>query len=395
MAFKITMPKLSDTMTEGLFAGWKKNVGDHIERGDVIAEVETDKAVMDLEAFASGTLLKIMYRGGDMVPVGTILGLIGKADEIVPEDAVPPPVVPLKQTGPVAGASRLESPAAGSTEKSSPLVRRMAREQHISLEQVAGSGPEGRITQDDLSVFATLQGEKREPVSVPSAEASETAATGKGSASAMRQAIAATVTHSWQTIPHFSVTVEINMEGCRKIVSDLKDYISPIGYNTLVIKACACALQKFPLLRIIDPEAPDEINISFAVSLPDGLLMPVIRHCQELSAAHIEIEVSRLADRCRAGRLTQKEMTGGHFSVSNLGMFGVDEFTALIMPGQTAILAVGAVHDSPSVCEGKLVATRIMRVTLSSDHRIVDGSYAASFLKQLQTVLEKPSALLM
>jgi pyruvate dehydrogenase E2 component (dihydrolipoamide acetyltransferase) len=209
----------------------------------------------------------------------------------------------------------------------------------------------------------------------------------------MRQAIAAAVTQSWQTIPHFSVTVEIDMDPCREIVSELKAGSHPVGYNTLLIKACASALERFPLLRGTNA-SQDGIHISFAVALTDGLLMPVIRHCDSLTVTEIEREAARLIEKCRVGKLSSEELSGGCFSLSNLGMFGVDEFTALIMPGQTAILAVGAVTERPAVRNGQMVAAATVRVTLSSDHRTVDGAYAARFLAELRTILEKPVSLL-
>ena len=405
MAIEITMPKLSDTMTEGLFAGWKKNVGDRIERGDIIAEVETDKAVMELEAFASGILIKTMVNGGENVPVGTVLGLIGEAGEIAVSAAAGQPGTAAETLTTVAAeaAPEPETPAAAPEaepfhaesehEKASPLVRRQAREQGIDLERVKGSGPEGRITGDDLAAFVRLQRGKPETVApspAPPAAATEVTSV----PTPMRQAIIDTVTRSWQTIPHFSVTVEIDMDACREIVSELKEGAHPVGYNALVIKACASALLKFQLLRSSDPAHPADIHISFAVSKPDGLLMPVIRNCQRLSVTEIEIESSRLADKSRAGRLASEEMAGGSFSVSNLGMYGVDEFTALIMPGQAAILAVGAVRERPVVKSGQLAVAATMMVTLCSDHRIVDGAYAASFLAELRSVLERPVSLL-
>jgi pyruvate dehydrogenase E2 component (dihydrolipoamide acetyltransferase) len=404
MAIEITMPKLSDTMTEGLFASWKKQVGDHIERGDVIAEVETDKSVMDLEAFASGTLLRIMVHGGETVPVGTVLGLIGSAAEFAIENTVPPATVDGATTPGITAEQAVVTPAPlvdvftdKGHEKSSPLVRRLAREQHIDLSEVSGSGAERRITQEDLAAFSEAHQADNVPPD-PVAVATETkmpldAVTPLPST--MRQAVAAIVSRSWQTIPHFSVTVEIDMEVCHKIVNDLKEWFSPVGYNTMVIKACACTLQNYPLLRWIDPAAPDDINICFAVALPDGVIMPVIRQCQKLSVTSLEIEITRLADKGRAGRLAVDEMAGGSFSVSNLGMYGVDEFTALIMPGQVAILAVGAVRERAVARSGKVEVIPTMRVTLCSDHRSVDGAYAAAFLKELQGILEKPTALLM
>lgn len=407
MSIEITMPKLSDTMTEGLFAGWKKNVGDRVERGDILAEVETDKAVMELEAFASGILIKTMVRGGEQVSVGTVLGLIGEAGEIADSAAGTPSAAPAAETVPTAAEPAPTPPATPVVteaavahtemehEKASPLVRRLAREQDIKLEQVKGSGPEGRITQDDLAGFARQQQQKPEIAapSAPPAAATPAVSTERTAAPPMRRSIAAMVTESWQTIPHFSVTVEIDMEACREIVRELKGGPDPVGYNALVITACARALLHFPLLRAADHDSND-INISFAVSKADGLLMPVIRQCQSLSVTEVERETSRLAEKSRAGRLTSAEMTGGSFSVSNLGMYGVDEFTALIMPGQTAILAIGAVSQRPAIRNAQLAVAAAMRVTLTSDHRIVDGAYAASFLAELRAILEKPASLL-
>lgn len=423
MAKEITMPKLSDTMTEGLFAGWRKNVGDRIERGDIIAEVETDKAVMELEAFASGVLLKTMAKDGEQVPVGTVLGLIGEPGELddtavaAPESAPeataptaaavePPPSAPsapakLQPTAPPPAEAHVEQ----EHEKASPLVRRMARDQGIDLAQVHGSGPEGRITQEDLADFAAQKGPQQAeqapppqpadavPQPVPMTTAEPAAPATPQPVSSMRQAIAAAVTQSWQTIPHFSVTVEIDMEACREVVSELKAGAHPIGYNALLIKACASALERFPLLRGTSA-SQDGMHISFAVALPDGLLMPVIRRCDRLTVTEIENESKRLIEKCRGGKLSSEEMSGGSFSVSNLGMFGVDEFTALIMPGQSAILAVGAVAERPVVHDGRLAVAATMRVTLSSDHRSVDGAYAARFLSDLRSILEKPVSLL-
>ncbi len=413
MATEIIMPKLSDTMTEGLFACWKKKVGDHIERGDIIGEVETDKATMELEAFASGILIKTMVDGGENVPVGTVLGLIGEAGEIAEAAAVSQPDSAATDARPLAPATAQETfspevPEAAMShremiyeaemthEKASPLVRRLAREQGIDLEQVQHSGPEGRITLEDLTSFAGQQQEKHDaaapsttaPTEMPIASIKSTMPT------SMRQAIATTVTRSWQTIPHFSVTIEIDMGACREIIRELKESPQPIGYNALVIKACASALLRFPRLCSNATADIEDIHINFAVSTPDGLQMPAVRRCQRLSVAEIQAESSRLAEKSRNGRLTSEEMAEGSFSVSNLGMYGVDEFTALIMPGQTGILAVGAIIERPVVRTGQLAVAATMRVTLSSDHRTVDGAYAASFLAELRSTLEKPAALL-
>ncbi len=429
MATEITMPKLSDTMTEGSFIGWRKSVGERVERGEVIAEVETDKAVMELEAFASGVLLKTMAKGGEIVPVGTVLGLIGEPGEVAAEAGAPPrtaaaaaapsppepPASPATDEPPPQPAASLPSPPAGHDgadhEKASPLVRRMAREKGIDLSQVRGSGPEGRILQEDLAVPSTQPTAAPEPQTEPIPQAAPIPAAGSAPApagpqdatppagrqapSAMRQAIAATVTRSWQEIPYFTATVEVGMEACREVVSELKGSDGQVGYHALLIKACGVALRGFPLLMAGRAGgAGGPVNISFAVALPDGLLMPVVRDCSRLSAAEVEREASRLADKARSGRLTSEEMSGGGFSISNLGMYGVDEFDALIVPGQVAILAVGAVAERPVVRNGQLAVAPTMRVTLSSDHRVVDGAYAAGFLAELRRTLEHPVPLL-
>lgn len=416
MATEITMPKLSDTMTDGRFIGWRKSVGERIERGEVIAEVETDKAVMELEAFSSGVLLKTMATGGETVPVGTVLGVIGEPDEALPEATVasPPPETPVQAEPPAPSPGPAVTPAVPSPapeappappappiqgeghEKASPMVRRTAREAGIDLALVPGSGPEGRVMQEDLATFIAAHGTGKAPAASPgglvepvpaavsevSPQPAEAAPAG-----AMRQAISATVTRSWHEIPHFTVTMEIDMQACAEVVRELKGGDKAVGYNALVIKGCATALGRFPRLNAA---AAQGVPIGFAVALDDGLLVPVIRECERLSPAEIEREAARLVDRARSGRLTQAEMSGGGFTVSNLGMYGVDEFMALIMPGQVAVLAVGALAERPAVREGELVAAPTMRVTLSADHRVVDGAHAAAFLAELRRILEQP-----
>jgi pyruvate dehydrogenase E2 component (dihydrolipoamide acetyltransferase) len=423
MATEITMPKLSDTMTEGSFIGWRKNVGDRVERGEVVAEVETDKAVMELEAFASGVLLKTMAKGGEIVPVGTVLGLIGEPGELVAEAGAPPrtaaaaatpsppepPAPPATEVPPPQSAASPPTPPAGRDgadhEKASPLVRLTAREMGIDLSQVRGSGPEGRILQEDLVVPAVQATEAPKPLTeskpaagsalAPAGPQDAAPPVGQPVPSAMRQAIAATVSRSWQEIPYFTATVEVGMEACREVVSELKGSDGQVGYHALLIKACCVALKGFPLLMAGQPGgAAGPVNISFAVALPDGLLMPVVRDCSRLAATEVEREAARLADKARSGRLASEEMSGGGFSISNLGMYGVDEFDALILPGQVAILAVGAVAERPVVKNGQLAVAPTMRVTLSSDHRVVDGAYAARFLAELRRTLEHPVPLL-
>lgn len=409
MATEITMPKLSDTMTDGRFIGWRKRVGERIERGEVIAEVETDKAVMELEAFVAGVLIKTMAKEGETVPVGTVLGLIGEPGEALPETPPAPAPSPVSEApatlaapGPSPEPVAPQAPPAAhpdeGREKASPLVRRMAREAGIDLALVHGSGPDGRVLQEDLDAFATAHGtgtaqaSAAEPASAAAPEAPSRTGEPTAPSSAMRQAISATVSRSWQEIPHFTVTVEIDMQACAEMIREVRGSDNAVGYNDIIIKGCALALARFPRLNSTPREGGTEsgTNVGFAVSLDDGLLVPVIRGCERLSPREIAGETARLADRARSGRLTQAEMAGGGFTVSNLGMYGVDEFMALIMPGQAAVLAVGAVAERPAVRGGEIAIRPTMRVTLSSDHRIVDGAYAAAFLAELRRIMEQP-----
>ena len=417
MATEITMPKLSDTMTEGRLIAWKKGVGEKVERGDIIAEVETDKATMELEAFVSGILVEIRIKAGEMAPVGTVIAVIGAAGEAAshqpsaseqpekaptaPEPAAPPAEPPLEAPE-AAAAPKVSVPPApeGGEEKASPMVRRLAREKGIDLAQVAGSGPEGRILQEDLERFLAEQ--VKVEVKVEEKPKPEAAQPSAGSSpqplSRMRGAIARTVSLAWQTIPHFAVTVAVDMGESERVRQELKESGTPVSLNDLIVKACAIAIGRFPLANAsfgadgITTHA--EVNIGIAVALDDGLLVPVVRNCQALSLKEIGSKSRDLSERARSGRISEAELVGGTFTVSNLGMYGVDEFTAVIMPPQGAILSVGAVADQPVIKGGHLAAARIMRATLSSDHRLIDGAYAARFLTELKRVLENPVVML-
>ncbi|RII29033.1 MAG: 2-oxo acid dehydrogenase subunit E2 [Geobacter sp.] len=423
MATEITMPKLSDTMTEGRLVAWKKSLGDRVERGDVIAEVETDKATMELEAFVAGVLTEIRVKPGEMVPVGTVIGMVGEGDvqpatvsappseaTAVPENWQPSPELPpaepmaagdvperLIEVPPEVTSSPEPLPrSVDDGEKASPLVRRLAREKGIDLREVEGSGPAGRILQDDLEGFLGKQVMVEEEASKP--EPSIAAAGVAQPLSRMRAAIARTVAEAWRTIPHFTVTVAIDMGEAEEVRREFKEAGSPLSINDLIVKACALALAKFPLANasytadgIIFHEG---INIGIAVSLDDGLLVPVIQGCQRLSLKEIAARSKELAERARSGRISERELSGGTFTISNLGMYGVEEFMAVIHPPQGAILAVGAIMDEVVVREGQVTAGRRMRVTLSADHRLLDGAYGAKFLAELKHILENPVTML-
>ncbi|WP_298439094.1 dihydrolipoamide acetyltransferase family protein [Geobacter sp.] len=416
MATDITMPKLSDTMTEGRLIAWKKGVGDKVERGEVIAEVETDKATMELEAFASGVLAEQRVKPGEMVAVGAVIGVIGEPGEApspAKEKPAPPPEVAREPSAEPAAAEPAAEPgevpervmerpggeppppvSAGPPDdtKAAPMVRRLAREKGVDLRQVPGSGPEGRILREDLERYLAKREEgETAPPAAPQRG-------GEESLSRMRGAIAKVTAEAWRTIPHFYETVEIDMKEGGEIVRELKGSGHAVTFNDLVIKGSAMALAAFPRLNASfagDRIAlHEEINIGFAVAMEEGLQVPVVKGCQGLALKEIALRTVRLAERARSGAITQEEISGGTFSISNLGMYGIEEFAAVILPPQAAILAVGAVAERPAVRGGELVVARTMRVTLSCDHRVADGAYAARFLEELKRVLENPVLML-
>ncbi|ACM20311.1 pyruvate dehydrogenase complex, E2 protein, dihydrolipoamide acetyltransferase [Geotalea daltonii FRC-32] len=424
MATDITMPKLSDTMTEGRLISWKKSVGDQVERGDIIAEVETDKANMELESFGAGILLEQRVKPGEMVPVGMVIGVVGapgeKAEakpEVVPEqpaaEVIPPAVDKTSKsaaqgsTGAMAGdvperimelpeAREFTKPGAG--DKASPRVRRLAREKGIDLTQVTGSGPEGRILQEDLARFGVHEEKKEKRPAGEAAEQAEAPSAAGQPLSRMRTAIARKVSESWRQIPHFTVMVAVEVGEAEKVYRELKQAGTAVTLNDIIIKAVAATIGKFPLVNAsfsqTGIETHDEINIGVAVSLDEGLVMPVIKGCQTLSVREIAARSHEVIDRARNGTIGENELSGGTFSISNMGMLGVEQFSAIIYPPQGAILAVAAALDEAVVRGGQVVPSRIMRMTLSADHRLIDGAYAARFMAELKRVLENPVVLL-
>lgn len=429
MAKEIIMPKLSDTMEEGTLVSWKKGLGDRVERGDIIAEIETDKANMELEAFDSGVLLETRAKSGDVVPVGTVIGLIGEpgekpaekpsrrekeaepeeaarpaekapepekigAGEIPEEKAVERKAPPEEENREEAPEKVIETPAV--EEKASPMVRRMAREMGVDLGDVRGSGPEGRILREDLEKYLKEQAKGEEagavkPGVTPGVKKTEPL-------TRMRAAIAKNVALSWHTIPHFSVSVSVEMAEAEKLRLGAKDAGISLTLNDLVVKAAATALGKYPRLNASFSEEGivlyPEVNVGVAVSIEGGLLVPVVRGCGKLPLKELAAMSRDLVERAREGKISESELSGGTFTVSNLGMFGVDEFSAVIYPGQAAILAVAAVQDTAVVRGDVIVKSRVMKATLSADHRIVDGADAARFLSELKRILENPFSML-
>ena len=407
----IIMPKLSDTMTEGLLGHWLKQVGDTISRGDIIAEVETDKATMGLEAFDDGVLLEQRIRPGETVPVGTVLGTMGTPGELpvkeAPGEAIAAPVQPAAvQPAAVEPAAvepaRSAAPEITTREKASPVVRRKARELGIDLEMIQGSGADGRVLLEDLEKIAGVTPSAAvtgEPAVIPAVQLPPREGAGVESRVArMRGAIAATVGTSWREIPHFYATMEIFMDHAEEVRRELQMAGSPVSVNDLILKGITLALPKFPSLNALYTDEglvpQNDINLGIVVNVTAGLLVPVLREAGSLTLVELADQTRKLVDLARNGMLTPADMSGGSFSVSNLGPQGVSQFSALILPPQVAMLAVGAVGETVIARDGEMVVGRIMRVTLSADHRAVDGAYAAGFLQELKSVLENPVRLL-
>ncbi|MCL4115549.1 UNVERIFIED_CONTAM: hypothetical protein GTU68_006534 [Idotea baltica] len=400
------MPRLSDTMEEGVIVEWLKKEGDQLEPGDILAEVETDKATMELENYHEGYLLHIGVKEGP-VPVNGILAVIGEKDEdykaalesaTEEEDSAPT----KSETGETAEPDanlQVESENQTSSEdriKASPLAKKMAQDRGIDLQQVKGSGEQGRIIKQDIEDF---QGSSvtRSQATVSISSSLETK---EVLVSQMRKVIARRLSESKFTSPHFYVTIEINMDEAIRSRKLLNLNAPPkISFNDLVLKASAMALRKFPMVNsswLGDKiRLNGDINIGVAVAVPDGLLVPVVEHADHKSLSQINVEVKELAELARNKKLQPTQMQGNTFTISNLGMFNVDEFTAIINPPDACILAVGGIAEKPIVKDGNIVVGNIMKVTLSSDHRVVDGATAAQFLQTLRGYLESPVSMLL
>ena len=427
MATEVIMPRMSDTMEEGKILKWLKKVGDRVEVGDIIAEVETDKADMEMEALDDGFLTEIRAQEGESAPVGAVIALLGEEAEIgvaptppartasssastppaekrVEAKASPPPAKPAaKKVRKIREATPKKPPPRKKDERilASPIVRKIAAERGIELARVQGSGPGGRIIKQDLEsaeatpVAAEL---KTPPVSSPTV----TSPTGRVEPfSRMRATIAKRMADSMREAPHFYVTTEIDMSEAVRLRTSLKlsDRVSAdVTYTHLLVKAVTVALGRHPRLNASfsgdGRELKDEINIGIAVALDDGLIVPVLHDCQALSLLDIAAQANALVERARTGKPTTLDLSGGTFTISNLGMYPVEHFTAVINPPQAAILATSAIKERPAVRDGQVVISRTMMVTLSCDHRVLDGATGAQFLQELKNLLENPVGLM-
>jgi len=413
MAEVIEMPRLSDTMTEGVIAKWHKKVGDSVKPGDLLAEIETDKATMEFEAPVGGVLLYIGAPENQPIPVGVPIAIIGKPDEdisaLLPKgdsssasarqrDSEPALAASSAVPSPMPAPTPVEAASPSETRlKASPLARKMAKEAGIDLRQLQGTGEGGRIVRRDVEAYLARTAETKVP-SLPAPPS--TAPYQEVPLSQMRKTIARRLTASMQEAPHFYLTRSISMEAAATWREKL-NALSPtkISFNDLIIKAVAMALRKHPYLNAAwmgdHIRLYQEIHIGFAVAVEEGLIVPVIRHADRKGLSEIATETATLAQKARERKLSPEEYTGSTFSISNLGMFGIEEFTAVINPPEAAILAVGAIQPTPVVKGDKIEIERRMRVTLSCDHRVVDGATGAAFLATLTELLEEPARLLL
>lgn len=407
MAISVVMPRLSDTMEEGKILRWLKREGDRVEGGEIIAEIQTDKADIEMEAFGSGTLRKILIGAGQSAPVGHPIGVIAEEDEDI-STLLPPVTGSVNQSAISArpGASAPVSPAfqavtAGRV-KASPLAKRLARAQGIDLSAVKGSGPGGRIIRRDLAAIipSTAAVGQRPPLitervavmtpPAPSAEFEDR------ELSPMRRAIAKRVAQSTATIPHFCLTVEVAMEKAAELRQAMQDQTPDlkVTFTDIIIRAVVMALRRHPAINasFMDDRIRvySQVNIGIAVALEEGLINPVLRDCGKKSLMQIAREAKNLVERARALKLRSEEYVGATFTVSNLGMYEIEEFTAIINPPEAAILAVGRIQSKPVVANGDVQIGQRMRMTLSCDHRAVDGATGAIFLQEVKRLLEQP-----
>lgn len=409
MAEIVKMPKLSDTMTEGVVAEWHKKVGDKVKTGELLAEIETDKATMEFESFQEGVLLYIGVKKGKSVPVDAVIAILGKEGEDISsyingngakkkEEKETP-----KETAPVKEAVKEAEPVKESAEKTStettshtsgddtrlkvsPLAKMLAKEKGINLNQVKGSGDGGRIIKKDIEEY------------VPSAQSNAAAGTEsftEVTVSQMRKTIARRLAESKFSAPHFYLTVEIDMDNAmasRKAINEVME--TKVSFNDFVIKACAMALKKHPAVNASwlgdKIRYNNHVHIGVAVAIPDGLMVPVLRFADTKTLSQISGEVKTLAGKAKDKKLATEEMQGNTFSISNLGMMGIEEFTAIINPPDACILAVGGIRQVPVVKNGQVVPGNVMKITLSCDHRVVDGATGAEFLRTVKQMLENP-----
>jgi len=453
MPAELTMPQLSDTMTEGTLVKWNKNIGDAVKQGEEIADVETDKATMPMEAFEGGTLAVQLVKEGGKVPVGGVVGIIAlKGEDLakiktqyaggatpvtssatapvaVQSPSPPAPSPSVSSPSPAASSTPQASAAASSTAPStpapakpqaaeervvaSPLAKRVAADMGVDLTKLVGTGPNGRIVQKDV-----LEASEAKPVAAVAAsptvakaarpELPARVASGqveKIELTKMRQVIAQRLQQSKQQLPHFYEAIDIDMSAAVELRKKLlaafeKSEGIRVSIGDIIAKAVASALRIVPQLNSTFDEKTNtisrhgDVNLGMAVALPDGLIVPVLRNIDQMGIKEIRVRSADLVDRARAQRLKKDEMSGATFTVSNLGTMGIREFSAIVNPPEVGILAIGSSDDRAVVRNGQIVIRNVMTVTLSADHRVIDGAVAASYLTTLKALLEEPAMML-
>ncbi|MCL4505454.1 MAG: 2-oxo acid dehydrogenase subunit E2 [Chloroflexi bacterium] len=460
MATEITMPQMGFDMTEGVIANWLKAEGETVKKGDAIAEIETDKTTIQIEAFGGGVLRKIVAPAGAKVPVGDVIGII--AD---PGEALPPikgqPAAASTTPAPAAQPAQAAAPAGG-TVNATPVARRVAQELGVDLTKVKGSGPDGQITKADVEVYTSPAPAEQPPQPAPaqatgriiatpnarkiaaeqninlreisgsgpegrivradveaaaarvSAQPKVTAAArvappvvapvaGRKPLTRIRQTIAQRMTQSKTTVPHFYITVQVEMDAALKLREQINEALKPenlkVSVNDLIVRATALALRRFPNLNASFAgdavESHEQVHIGVAVALPGGLVTVTVRDADTKSLKQIAVEAVALATRARDGKAQPGDMGGQTFTISNLGMYGVESFVAIVNPPDAGILAIGASIPTPVVRDGQVVIRNIMHVTLSGDHRVTDGAEGAQFVNEVRRILENPWGLVL
>ncbi|NTX13351.1 pyruvate dehydrogenase complex dihydrolipoamide acetyltransferase [Myxococcus sp. CA056] len=410
----IQLPSLSPTMTEGKIVKWLKKVGDKVSSGEALAELETDKSNLEIEAYDDGTLAEIVVGENQSAPVGSPIAYLtpkgGKAAAAPTPAAVPKPVeaaaprppAPAAQATPAASAPVASG---GRRVRASPLAKKIAKDRGLDIAQVQGSGPSGRVVKRDIEE-ALARGVKA-PAAAPSAPAARKAPSAATVArpearseplSSMRKVIAQRMTEVKPGVPHFYLTLEVEMDAAVKVREEAKAMELKVSVNDLIVKAVAMAVRRYPKINVSlqgdQVVHHGSVDVGIAVALEQGLITPVIRDADTKGLQAISTEVRELAERARKRALKPEEYTGGSITVSNLGMYGIDQFVAIINPPQASILAVGAVADKVVARDGQMVIRKMMTATLSCDHRIIDGAIGAEFLRELRGLLEHPTRLL-
>jgi len=403
MAEAIRLGRMTDTMEEGFLAELYIKIGDKIKSGDTLAEVETDKATLPLESYFNGTILHVAAKKGDTLKIGDLIAIVGKEGEdfsallnqASPTAAVSSGSKQEENKSEIRNPKSEVTPSSNNDErvKASPLARMIAREKGIDLSKVQGTGEEGRITKKDLenvsnrnegalSVFTGKEGNRDVRVSQ------------------MRKTIAKRLSESKNGAPHFYLTIEVNMDNAVSLRAQLNNVLpKKVSFNDIVIKATALALRQNPNVNCSwlgdTIRYYDHVHIGMAVAVDEGLLVPVIKFADGKTVQQISAEAKALAEKATSKKLLPQEMEGNTFTISNLGMFGIEEFTAIINPPDACILAVGAIRQEPAVINGEIKPANLLKLTLSCDHRVVDGATGAKFLQSLKSILENPVSVLL